>query len=472
MRIHPKTLFAAIFFFLIGLSPTAWCGQIVYPWNATTAVVKAGEQFTVLFDADPGQKAGSVILKGPYNEVFIPSFTVETGDWVYDESSGYSYNTRVLVTVPPKTPEERYDLVLKTSSGDEVSLSAVKVIREYKSNYSIFHISDTHICDESYRKADGVPARLALLSALVDMANIIGPELVFLTGDNVNSRSWDEGNADYLSTWPSTQERVDFYYKGSHKNGYQGVYDFQAAAFSCNGNHDYYEREDFGDEKNKFAFWNKYHGLRMHHFTYGASRFMAFSDAFDQDNNAEAIRHSNWLDEVGPGNLRVIYKHFYNIIPEPWVTEQNIQLGFCGHNHHKGGENPFTTGPTDMYIANFTEYTTFNLFRVDSCGNFTVDNNLVAIENPGDDPMEFRPRLTLVYAETNDGTSSMNSATLVNKFDVAFQEARVRFVMPKGKYTLSNGRVEQIIENDTLSIIDVRVDLASNSTTSIEIAPE
>jgi hypothetical protein len=41
--------------------------------------------------------------------------------------------------------------------------------------------------------------------------------------------------------------------------------------------------------------------------------------------------------------------------------------------------------------------------------------------------------------------------------------------MPKGKYALSNGRVEQLIENDKVTVIDVRVDLANNSTTSIEI---
>ena len=472
MTTYPGTLFVSIVLLIISFSNSAWCGKIIYPWNATTAIVKAGESFAVLFDADPDQIPEAVVLNGPYNSVPLTSFTYETGSWIYDDESGYSYNTRISVTVPSHTPAERYDLVLKTSAGDEVSSSAVKVIREYKLDYTIFHISDTHICDESYRNPDGVPGRLALLSALVDMANIIGPELVFLTGDNVNSRSWDEGNADYLTTWPSTQERVDFYYKGSFENGYRGVYDFNAAAFSCNGNHDYYERKDNGDEKNKFAFWNTYHGLRTHHFEYGDSRFMAFCDAFDEDNDAEAIRHSSWLNEVGPGNLRVIYKHFYNIIPEPWVTERNIQLGFCGHNHHKGGENPFTTGPTDMYIANFTEYTTFNLFRVDSSGNYTVENNLVAVENPKDDPSLFRANLTLEFAEANDGTSKRNSAILVNKFPVEFPEARVRFVMPKGNYTVSRGRVEQVIENETMSIIDVRVQLESSSTTSIDIEPD
>jgi hypothetical protein len=197
---------------------------------------------------------------------------------------------------------------------------------------------------------------------------------------------------------------------------------------------------------------------------------MAFSDAFDADNNAEAVRHSSWLKEVGPGTLRVIYKHFNNIGPQPWATDNNIQFGMCGHNHHIAGDNPRTQGITDMYIANYTEYTAFNLFRVDGNGNYTVVNNAAAIENPKDDPALFSPRLTLTYAKANDGTSLTNTATLVNKFGIGFPRARVRFVMPKGaSYTVSKGTAEQAFEGDSVSFVDVRVAINANSTTSIEI---
>jgi len=471
MCTYRKAKIILIFLLLVSLSNRGWCGKIIYPWNATTAIVKAGEVFTVWFDAEEGENIESILLRGPYNSVSIPSDVQETGSWIYDEESGFSYNTRISVSVPSTTPMERYDLVLNTTSGEQVSQSSVKVIREYQSEYAIFHISDTHICDESYRKEDGVPRRLDWLSALVDMANIIGPEMVFLTGDNVNSRSWDDGNAEYLTSWPSTQERINFYYEGSHETDRRGVYDFDAAAFSVNGNHDQYERPADGKEtKNKYEFWNKYHGLRTHHFSYGDSRFMAFSDDFGEDAQVQAERHSTWLNAVGPGSLRLIYKHYYHIVPQPWATDHNIQLGLCGHNHHKGWENPYAQGTTDMYIANFTEYSTFNLIRVDSLGNYQVENNLVAIENPQDDPSQFRSKLTLEYTESNDGTSSKNTAILVNKFDIRFSEARVRFVMPKGQYTISIGRVDQVIKNDSLSVLDVRIPIEANSSTSIHIS--
>ncbi len=455
----------------LGFSTSGLSAQIIYPWNATTAIVKTGESFTILFDADNNEKLGSISLKGPYNTVAIPTFTLEKGSWIYDEASGEKYNTKILVTIPIGTPLERYDLIIATSNGSVTSLKSVKVIREYKTDYSIFHISDTHIADESIRAENGVPRRLFYLSTLVDISNIIGAEMVFITGDNVNSRSWDDGNADYLKTWPSTQERVDYYYKGSPENSLKGVYDFSAPAFTVNGNHDHYEREnDSTETKNKPAFWNKFHGLRTPHFSYGETRFMALSDAFDEDLNTQGQRHASWLDEVGKGKLRVIYKHIYKPIPQPWAMDYDIQLGLAGHNHHIGKESPYRQGNTDMYIVNFTEYTTFNLIRVKADGKYSVENNLAAIENPKDDPSEFRPKLTIDFTEPNDGTASANTATLINKFGVRFQEGKIRFIMPKGfYYTINKGSVEQQFQGDDVTVVDVRVPLKSNSTTTINI---
>lgn len=455
----------------IGFSTIGWCNNIVYPWNATTAIVKTGESFTIWYQADVKEKIESVTLKGPYNTVSIQSIKTKKGSWIYDEASAATYNRKIAVTIPEGTPLERYDLIVNSSTGESISLKSVKVIRAYKTEYSIFHISDTHIADESIRAENGAPKRLSYLSAMVNISNIIGSELVFLTGDNVNSRSWDEGNADYLITWPSTQERVDFYYKGSPENNLKGVYDFSAPAYTVNGNHDHYEREDDASEtKNKPKFWNKFHGLRTPHFVYGDARFMALSDAFGEDMNIQGARHASWLDEVGKGNLRVIYKHIYKPLPQPWATEYDIQLGLCGHNHHRGGENPFRQGNTDMYIANFTQYTTFNLIKVKADGKFSVENNLVAIENPKDDPSLFRPNITLEYSNPNDGTSPSNSAELINKFDVGFPEAKVRFIMPKGfYYTVSKGSIEQQFDGDSVTVVDVRLSVKANKTQSIDI---
>jgi hypothetical protein len=41
--------------------------------------------------------------------------------------------------------------------------------------------------------------------------------------------------------------------------------------------------------------------------------------------------------------------------------------------------------------------------------------------------------------------------------------------MPKGIYKISKGKIEQLIEDDSVTVIDVRVALDSNSTTGINI---
>src|SRR6056297_967144 len=46
-------------------------GKIIYPWNATTAIVKMGDSFDVWFNSIPGQAVKSAVLKGPYNTIRI-----------------------------------------------------------------------------------------------------------------------------------------------------------------------------------------------------------------------------------------------------------------------------------------------------------------------------------------------------------------------------------------------------------------
>ena len=258
-------------FAFICLLIISFCRKIVCPWNATTAIVKSGDSFVVWFDADAGQSIMSATLRGPYNTVSIPTVSSKTGSWTYDEISGNKYDTQVTVKVPSNAPAERYDLVLNTSTGQEVSLRAVKVIKKYKNEYTIFHISDTHMAQGA--KVNEHPERLFKISAFVEMANIIGPEMVFITGDVIN---------DSVDRFPDAQSRADFYYKGHETGGVKGVHGFDAAAFSAAGNHDFLEksqpRSGQYDEKSKF--WNKYHGLQSHHFEYGKSRFMVVNDGW------------------------------------------------------------------------------------------------------------------------------------------------------------------------------------------------
>ena len=119
-----KILSKILCLFLI--AQTAYAGKIIYPWRATSVITLKGETFEVWLDADDGQTVTSVELVSPLLTLPV-EFTSQDGDWEYDNVSGNRYNTSLTVTVPETAPAERFDLVLKTSTGDLVSPAASRM---------------------------------------------------------------------------------------------------------------------------------------------------------------------------------------------------------------------------------------------------------------------------------------------------------------------------------------------------------
>jgi len=471
--------------FFIGLAAAA--GKIVYPWNAVTSIVKAGETFEVWFDAEPGQVVQSVVLRGPYNTVQISSIIAQTGSWTYDPVSENTYNTHITVAVPPGTPADRYDLIVNTSHGQALSNRAVQVIKEYKTTYKIFHISDSHLGQRGTEVL--VPNKH---TALVKTANIINPDFVFNTGDVVY----------YHSNPRRLQERMDLFYKGDESQGWKGMHDFNAATFVLAGNHDFQEggsdglpREGYYDLKSNY--WNTYHGLQYHAFTYGDSRFILFNNGWvGYDWSWQIQRAGAWLKEqASGGRFKILLAHLKQGGPmETFVGDHNFDLGLFGHNHHLGDRNPYKIADNLMayYARSVRDHFEFCLFVVDQAtgtytplgymnnnsetdgyGRSTASNRVLENDNEknNEDRSVWVYNLTLDYAHNNDGAVSENTATLVNKFDFSIPAARVRFVMPKGYvYTVSQGTVYQAFDGDAFHIVDVDMDLDANSTTAVQIA--
>ncbi len=472
-----KTLFEMIFRILLStvlvlLTNPLWAGKIIYPWRATTAIVKAGENFDIWFEADEGQNVRSVELQGPYNNINT-EVEVMTGDWVYDQMSGNKYNTRITVTVPVDAPADRYDIVLNTSTQQEKSAAAVKVITTFKTNYYILHFSDTH----TFKDSDDSLWSLNKISAFADIANIIDPPIVIVTGDNLYNTS---------------DETVDKYLNGIENEGIKGLHGFHAATFMAVGNHDapgnnYRDKSPLDLAK----FWNHYFGLQDYHFTYGEARFMVINDSWVLDHSYQVNSHLAWLEKTGMGNLRVgaCHKVLEEKLIKSWQNDADIDIILGGHNHHKGHINPHPVNNKLLaYIAPSREYFMFNLYKVNGTEGTITPMGLVnadtltpgfgmatglldATENPTENPSMWRPNLILNYAEDNNGSASQNTATLVNKFDFEITGARVRFVMPKGSaYDVSTGTVSQAFDGDSVHIVDVRVDLRANSSTTVIIS--
>lgn len=450
-----------ILFLLISFNFTALCGKIVYPWRATTAIVKSGESFEVWFNADSWQTVSSAILKGPYNTV-ATQITAETGNWIYDVTSQNSYNTKITVKVPKSAPADRYDIVLNTSAGMVGSPAAVKVIKEYKSSYYILHFSDIHAFQ------NGHETTLNRLSTIIDIANIINPEIVFNTGDNL---------------YRPTEERMNQLFAGNSEKEIKGLNQLDAAVFTVAGNHDI----DFdkmpveGFFREKADWWNNWWGLQTFNFSYGNGRFMVINNGWHGFNPAQQIAEiQTWLQQAGTGNFWFGAAHIRNKEMLPFDSIANLELVLVGHNHHIASQNPtpLRKKPIQYIVNSVRDHMEFNLFKVDDkTGNYTPVSGptaqVVYVENPEDNktPALYKPKLTLSFSNSNNGSSANNSATIINNFDFSIEGARVRFVMPLGKkYKVSNGKVEQAFDGTAVHVVDLLVDVKPNSTTQIKIS--
>jgi hypothetical protein len=454
-----QALFTVLF--LISFTLTAFCGNIVYPWRATTAIVKRGESFEVWFNADPGQTVSSAILKGRYNTVSTP-VTIRKSSWVYDVTSQNSYNTKISVQVPKSAPADRYDIVLNTSTGVVESQAGVKVIKEYKSSYYILHFSDIHAFQNGYETT------LNRLSTIIEIANIIHPEIVFNTGDNL---------------YRPNEERMNHLFAGNIENGNKGLNQLNAAVFSIAGNHDidFDKLPEEGFYKEKSDGWNHWWGLQAYNFSYGNGRFMVVNNGWNGFNPSQQIKEiQNWLQETGTGNFRLGAAHIKNKEMSPFDSIASLNLVLIGHNHNIANQNPapLKNKPIQYIVNSVRDHMEFNLFKVNAkTGEYTPVSGptaqVVYVENPEDikTPALYKPKLTLSFSKSNDGSSATNSATIVNKFGFPVEGASVRFILPLGrKYKVTNGKVEQAFDGTSVHVIDVLIDIKPNSTTHIKIS--
>jgi hypothetical protein len=450
----------SLFSLSLCLSLISFTANIVYPWRATTAIVKSGDSFELWFKADDGQKVTSVSLQALYNAVSV-SFKTKNGAWVFDSTSENTYNTKITINVPTNAPADRYDIVVNTTAGKVISPAGVKVIKSYKSNYYILHLSDIHAFQNKY------PTTMHRISTIVDIANIINPEMVFNTGDNL---------------YRPNEERMNALFAGNSESGLKGLNQFNAATFTVAGNHDidFDNIPEEGFYKEKANWWNKWWGLQSFQFKYDKGRFLAINNGWDGYKPASQFTETaNWLKIEGIGNLRVGLAHIRNKEMAGFDSVAKLGLILIGHNHHIASQNPspLNEKPIQYIVNSMRDNMEFNLYKVDNkTGKYTAVGSptaqVVYVENLEDSktPALYKPKLALTYSDTNDGSSYKNTATITNKFNFPIEGAKVRFLMPLGKsYKVSRGKIEQAFDGTNVHVVDVLLDIEPNSQTAISI---
>ncbi|MBM4152659.1 MAG: hypothetical protein FJ220_03940, partial [Kiritimatiellaceae bacterium] len=388
------------------LGGNLWAGKVVYPWRATTAFVKAGETFEVWYVASSGQTVNSVELKGPYNTV-LTTRSVATGTWEYDHESGKTYNQKITVTVPANAPADRYDLVLKTSSGNETTPAAVKVLKDYKDYYYIVHMSDVH----RYQGGYDVDVTLKKAEAVLDVADIVGAEMVWETGDQLYCHTTNNGETD---------NRINTMFSG--KTGIRGLNSTKAAVFLVPGNHDSPKNNYTSDASLAvtMGWYNDKYGLGYFNFKYGNGRFMGVNSGMGSVPSEQRIAANAWLTSVGHGNLKLAAGHAGQSAVTSFDTVINLDMFLAGHNHFIASDNPHSiNGKAIQYVANSIRDTgtgnfEYNLFRVkNSDGSVQVlgstGSRVRVIQNHTieniNNPPSWIPMLELNFNNSNNGTA-------------------------------------------------------------------
>lgn len=452
----------ALCFFFCFVSFEIQAQNILYPWRATTAIVKSGNSFEIWYNAVNNEKITQIKLRSSFKTI-TPKYVIKKGNWIFDSTSLNTYNTKIKVIVPKNTPADRYSIMVQTNQGSATSNSGVKIINAYKDHYYLLHLSDIHAFQNGY------PYTMAKLNTLIEVANIINPEIVFNTGDNL---------------YRPNEERMQILFEGNATKNEKGLDALNAAQFTTVGNHDtdFDHVPENGFYKEKANWWNRWWGLQCHQFSYGPSNFMILNNAWVGFDPKDQIKTTvQWAKKKKRSDLWVVAAHIKD--SELLDVDQHIPLNLVlvGHNHHIAHENPRLFNSKKIeYIANsLRDHESFNLYEIHNkkreiqpVGKLTAQVTFADLVPNEKNEVSYQPKIALSYAFPNNGTATSNTATLLNKLDFPIQDARVRMIMPLGhQYTVNHGKITQAFDGDAFHIVDIDLTLPPNSsiTTTIQI---
>ncbi|HAZ02134.1 MAG: hypothetical protein A2W90_22650 [Bacteroidetes bacterium GWF2_42_66] len=470
--------------------------QIVYPWRACPAIVLVGKTINILYDNPIDLAIDSVILEGPYNRVVLPVDIIRKGRFEYDAFTKAAVNNTIRVTIPEGTPEELYDLFIKSGGETNVSKRSVKVLKSYYNPHRFIHITDPHISRQWIGMPDnGYAKELELLDKFIEVANIIHPEYIIVTGDiihdytryDADSLGWGGVVRSGFEHPPLAEEKYKNYFEGA--KGLSGVYGFNAPVFSLPGNHDFYGPK-IDDHPAKAAQWNRLMGKRVYGFSYMDTRFIAADDYLGDSlvdipdkapmSGLQGMALDSFLNMAGPGKLRIMAEHRQNRVDTAFVDRNKINILLMG-NIHTPSQGFVGTTPTLIIrpgvVCRSGEISrwekTLGFFRI-----FTIDGDtfqysqpLRFCKNPTASYKQLVLNLTLDFKKDNYGRSKSNEAVLSNHFDIPLSDCHIRFIMSKNKkeYKVSGGEIYQTIENSHFLVVDVRTDVNAKSLRIVKI---
>ena len=456
------------------------------PLATLPALVRPGDTLTVWANAPDVPTNWSASLQ--FAGVGVP-LTAATG--VYRADLG---RWILGFQIPPGVPEELFALILNSDTGiSDTTRHSVKVLPDFRTDYYFAQISDTHLPEHTFSSSGAFStcdtSGMADFDAVIADLNLIHPEFILHTGDLVN-----EGDLDTL------------YQMNEMSRALQMVYRLRDPMFLSSGNHDIggFSTTPVPAGTSRRDWWryfgwpslanppagDPYHS-QDYSFDYGPLHVIALESYLNYDSWMAGIwgggsftsEQLSWLNQdiAAAGSKHKLLMYHFDFdqgsntgnTSGPWqlnIASLGVDGAIWGHDHvvPENTKTAFTAHPFDLglqsVISNASGGRTFRIFRVH-------DGNI----SPG--PMHHAGTTTDSLSEAwsgpNDGTRSVLSATITNRFGEAWEHARLVFNMVDhdSAYGATGGSVAQTIRGNGVSIVYVDCTLPASGAITVSLAP-
>ena len=421
------------------------------------AIVRPGDPLTISCDADPQTSGWSATLER--GGLVIP-LTVD--------SASYSPSTlwwTLAVTTPDVPVFDLYDLHVAADVGlDDVTRHSVKVIPEYRTQFEIVHITDTHIPTYLYYYQSGADADSSTsegLRQITEDINLINPEFVLLTGDFINEGELE----DYLG-------------KRYYSRSMMHLTEFAVPVYLTAGNHDIGGWNDTPPSTGTARRdWWKFYGWKRldnpppgapaytqdYSFDYRDLHFVGLESYDNYDSWRFSIYGADsytdlqmsWLNAdiaAASSASRVVLFHHFDFQNELNLSGLGIDLSLSGHQHSDIDD---TSYPMDVQTDNAGG--TNRPFRVVKFNGSAISPRpTLSAQDP--------TTLEVVYSPANDGSVPEVTAQVFNGYTESFPHALLRVAMPGGAlgYSATGGVLSQVDDTGDHAVCYVEVDLPAN----------
>lgn len=381
---------------------------------------------------------------------------------------------RLTATVPTELLSELYDLQVTAAGGiRDVTKHAVKVLPAYRSDYYFVHITDPHLPTPLYYYAPGAGAdssAIVDLREVVNDVNIINPEFVLLTGDLIHEAELE----DY--------EGHRYFSKAQRVLG-----EFQVPVFLTAGNHDLggWDETPPPDGTARRDWWRFFGWKRLGNppsgapartqdlsFDYGPVHYVGLEAYLNYDNwrsqyyGAQSFVPAQllWLGAdlaaAAGSTSRVLFYH-NDFGGQLNLRNLGVQMALWGHIHHDSGS--LTATPYNLATGTTSGGArTYRVVRV---------SNGVVTPLAGVSAGASGEKLRAVFSPANDGTHASMAALVTNGLPIRFQNARLRFLLPRltRDIQVSGGILLQIDDSGPALVCYVEVDLPPNSMQAVGV---